>query len=1561
MTQEVSMMYLEKAVQNNRIVKLINKGLPSYRDPETLSVSRGVLNTADLVRMMKKSILKINLEGATLRDIENQICSEHGLSQSAEVTEQLKAAVAKQLEQGLLEKHGRLLRVPVFPMENFPEPKVKPSAICSFCLGTAERNRQAKREDLLSCHECGNSGHPSCLQYSPALVTRIKAEPWLCLECKKCMICDQAANADDLLICDSCDKGFHMDCLEPPVNQLPEGRWICPICVPPPNRRRGLHRSGSSHFLTPKRPRKTAGYYSDYDGYTPLPKKRKKKDSDDLDFDDEPLEREAQPQLPPGVTESDLELFKTAQERALASMATSINGKTLDPTARSPPMIELGKYEIKTWYSSPYPQEYAILPKLILCEFCLKYMKSRTILKTHRGKCQWYHPPGNEIYRKIEISVFEVDGMASKIYCQNLCLLAKLFLDHKTLYYDVEPFLFYVLTKNDRKGCHVVGYFSKEKSCQQKYNVSCIMTLPQYQRQGYGRFLIDFSYLLSRVEGQPGSPEKPLSDLGRISYHSYWKSVVIEYLYKTTSSKISIRVISQDLGMDPHDIAATLQMINMIRLRDDGRVVIVKDVPVLNAHMEKVRNSVRIELDPEALHWSPLVQSGDTTTATEDTEDEEEEEEEERRKERKDSGEQGEDEREEDDDEESKEGEEVKEGVGEGKEGRGTEPAVRRKRGRRRRRDYPIRPQRRSHQRLVNATPGSRETRTRRERERPAVIETAIRRSTRQRKGRPTWIPRKGAPVFARSPELFLRSANFNYFDPVSARTRSQNVIKIERGKLFHLGISNFEPLRKHTTSSSADEDVKSPDTRQTIPLGRMVRGSERATRRSLALQRRRANLPKTSEPHSSNEESEHELVSPKKQRQSRIRFSESDSESSGSDSENSDSSSSSSSTLTPDKPAAEGQRSQAKEKGLKQNTDREDGDSPLSSRPGISSVQRSPLKLLHDVSDVEEFDESESSEEESEKGMSTRSSSKAKWSKEQSPASAPSRRSPSSSPAEQQSPEINVIQVSDESSSFSQDPNMSTVKPLIVSLPLPQLTRSKLHPNEPDSTPEPPSEIRTLSLSAESTATSLASRPEEDHELEVQVHVTASPSPRTKPLDQTATADTPLAVPNVLPTPQTASSILQSSQTSSNVLPTHQTLSNILPTHQTASSMLQSPKTGSNVLPISQTALNMLPTHQTLSNILPTHQTASNMLPTHQTLSNILPTHQTASNMLPTHQTASNMLPTPQTPSSMLPTAETATSMLPTHQMVPNVLPAHLTASSMLPTPQTGSSPLSYLSFTSEANLLSQPPATLAGYSRHAFSSSLPAVPSTSSATLTPHTHMTFQPSLPYPTPGLLGEPSPPAPHIQLPTTAMTSLQTPLPPPPSTISLPKPAPLLTPEGQPLPLTSSSLASIAGSPAGLGAGGGGRGPLGSQMPTLSQMSSYSSQQQTVLQYMSLLQQQSQSGPYNVNPLMLPYLYSLRAYGTTGAGGSNMPRLNPMQYPSYWPGGTPSFLASQSGMTGLSQSQSLPTTTTPLTLPQTLPQTLSHTLPQTLPQTLSHTLPHSLSLSQTQPTQPPNTH
>lgn len=80
-----------------------------------------------------------------------------------------------------------------------------------------------------------------------------------------------------------------------------------------------------------------------------------------------------------------------------------------------------------------------------------------------------------------------------------------MFLDHKSLFYDVEPFLFYVMTEIDESGARFVGYFSKEKRSPKDFNVSCIMTLPVRQRRGWGNLLIDFStssYLFSYVVEQ---------------------------------------------------------------------------------------------------------------------------------------------------------------------------------------------------------------------------------------------------------------------------------------------------------------------------------------------------------------------------------------------------------------------------------------------------------------------------------------------------------------------------------------------------------------------------------------------------------------------------------------------------------------------------------------------------------------------------------------------------------------------------------------------------------------------------------------------------------------------------------------------------------------------------------------------------------------------------------------------------------------------------------------------------------------------------------------------------
>jgi histone acetyltransferase HTATIP len=95
--------------------------------------------------------------------------------------------------------------------------------------------------------------------------------------------------------------------------------------------------------------------------------------------------------------------------------------------------LSIGRHEVDAWYFSPYPQEYAHLPVLYICEFCLVYFPSHFMLTRHRKRCTLLSPPGNEIYRHEDLSFFEIDGRKQLTYCRNLSLLSKCFLDQYVL------------------------------------------------------------------------------------------------------------------------------------------------------------------------------------------------------------------------------------------------------------------------------------------------------------------------------------------------------------------------------------------------------------------------------------------------------------------------------------------------------------------------------------------------------------------------------------------------------------------------------------------------------------------------------------------------------------------------------------------------------------------------------------------------------------------------------------------------------------------------------------------------------------------------------------------------------------------------------------------------------------------------------------------------------------------------------------------------------------------------------------------------------------------------
>lgn len=269
--------------------------------------------------------------------------------------------------------------------------------------------------------------------------------------------------------------------------------------------------------------------------------------------------------------------------------------------------IIFGKYRAPTWYFSPLPERYHGIDTLYFCEYCLSFFVEEEEQERHMMICTLVSPPGDMIYLDDENrAIWEVDSVKNPIYIENLGYLAKMFLDHKLLEYMLNVFMFYVLTEVDETGHHFVGYFSKNREWNNNYNLSCILVLPFFQKKGYGKFLINFSYELASIEGLIGTPERPLSDFGRQAYLSFWLQRLIDYirtLKEDQLNNLTISQLSKATFVLETDIIFALDKVKILKRVGDTIYLCLKKSLLDDIYREC--GSPAPAIDRTRLHWIP--------------------------------------------------------------------------------------------------------------------------------------------------------------------------------------------------------------------------------------------------------------------------------------------------------------------------------------------------------------------------------------------------------------------------------------------------------------------------------------------------------------------------------------------------------------------------------------------------------------------------------------------------------------------------------------------------------------------------------------------------------------------------------------------------------------------------------------------------------------------------------------------------------------------------------------------------------------------------------------------
>lgn len=105
------------------------------------------------------------------------------------------------------------------------------------------------------------------------------------------------------------------------------------------------------------------------------------------------------------------------------------------------------------------------------------------------------------------------------------------------------------------------------------------------------------------MDGVIGSPEKPLSDLGKLSYRSYWSWVLLEKL-RGYKQSVSVRELSNETSITQQDIISTLQSLNMVKYWKGQQAICVTQ-KIVEEHLKSSQfEEPKIKVEKSRIVWT---------------------------------------------------------------------------------------------------------------------------------------------------------------------------------------------------------------------------------------------------------------------------------------------------------------------------------------------------------------------------------------------------------------------------------------------------------------------------------------------------------------------------------------------------------------------------------------------------------------------------------------------------------------------------------------------------------------------------------------------------------------------------------------------------------------------------------------------------------------------------------------------------------------------------------------------------------------------------------------------